>query len=87
VRSHDLIRLLNKPVPCAVSGRPENILADYQADMGVINADAGKIYRYMNFDQVSEHKVLAEDVDVERSTRSKERPARRNPNGPFSWQG
>jgi hypothetical protein len=25
VRSHDLIRLLNKPVPCAVSSRPENI--------------------------------------------------------------
>ena len=25
------------------------------ADMGVINADAGKVYRYMNFDRIEEY--------------------------------
>lgn len=33
MRSHDLIRLLNKPVPCAVSGRPENISLKLPATM------------------------------------------------------
>lgn len=32
--------------------------------MGVINADAGKIYRYMNFDQISEYKEIADDVKL-----------------------
>jgi aconitate hydratase 2/2-methylisocitrate dehydratase len=28
-------------------------VAEYQADMGVINADGSKIYKYMNFDQIA----------------------------------
>jgi aconitate hydratase 2/2-methylisocitrate dehydratase len=29
--------------------------AEYHADMGVINKDAAKVYRYMNFDQIEEY--------------------------------
>lgn len=39
-------------------------VAEYHADMGVINADAGKIYRYMNFDQIAEYKEVADEVKV-----------------------
>ncbi|WP_018605944.1 bifunctional aconitate hydratase 2/2-methylisocitrate dehydratase [Uliginosibacterium gangwonense] len=37
-------------------------VAEYHADMGVINADSGKVYRYMNFDQIEEYKEKAEAV-------------------------
>ena len=30
-------------------------VAEYHADMGVINADGGKVYRYLNFDQIDEY--------------------------------
>jgi len=39
-------------------------VAEYQADMGIINADAGKVYRYMNFDQIDEYKEVADEVKV-----------------------
>jgi len=39
-------------------------VAEYQADMGIINADAGKVYRYMNFDQIDEYKAVADEVKV-----------------------
>ena len=39
-------------------------LAEYQADMGVINADGSKIYKYMNFDQITEYKDVADGVTV-----------------------
>ncbi|MES2423887.1 MAG: bifunctional aconitate hydratase 2/2-methylisocitrate dehydratase [Pseudomonadota bacterium] len=37
-------------------------VAEYHADMGVINADGGKVYRYMNFDQIQEYKDVADGV-------------------------
>ena len=39
-------------------------VAEYHADMGVINADAAKVYRYMNFDQIEEYAEIAKDVVV-----------------------
>ncbi|MDQ7990154.1 MAG: bifunctional aconitate hydratase 2/2-methylisocitrate dehydratase [Candidatus Dactylopiibacterium sp.] len=39
-------------------------VAEYHADMGVINADAGKVYRYMNFDQIDTYKDVADSVQV-----------------------
>ncbi len=37
---------------------------EYNADMGVINKDGANIYRYMNFDQISEYKDVADTVSV-----------------------
>ncbi len=39
-------------------------VAEYQADMGVINADGSKIYKYMNFDQIEEYAETAKAVAV-----------------------
>jgi len=39
-------------------------LAEYQAEMGVVNASGDKIYRYMNFDQIDEYKSVADTVAV-----------------------
>ena len=36
--------------------------AEYLADMGVINADGSKIYKYLNFDQIAEYLEAAEAV-------------------------
>ena len=38
--------------------------AEYLADMGVINADGSKIYKYMNFDQIDSFREAAETVKV-----------------------
>ncbi len=37
-------------------------VAEYQTDMGVINADGSKIYKYMNFDQIEEYADAARAV-------------------------
>ncbi len=37
-------------------------VAEYQADMGVINKDGSKIYQYLNFDQISEYADTAKGV-------------------------
>ena len=37
-------------------------VAEYHADMGVINADGGKVYRYMNFDQIGDYADVAKGV-------------------------
>jgi aconitate hydratase 2/2-methylisocitrate dehydratase len=37
---------------------------EYLADIGVINANGDKIYRYMNFDQISEYKEVADKVSA-----------------------
>jgi aconitate hydratase 2/2-methylisocitrate dehydratase len=37
-------------------------LAEYHADMGVINANGAKVYRYMNFDQIEEYVDAAKEV-------------------------
>ena len=37
-------------------------LAEYQAGMGIINADAASVYRYLNFDQIAEYAEVAEGV-------------------------
>jgi aconitate hydratase 2/2-methylisocitrate dehydratase len=39
-------------------------VAEYHADMGVINKDGAKVYRYMNFDQIEEYAQAARDVVV-----------------------
>ncbi len=39
-------------------------VAEYHADMGVINADGSKVYRYMNFDQIDEYAEAAKAVTV-----------------------
>ena len=37
-------------------------LAEYQADMGVINKDGSQIYKYLNFDQIAEYAETARGV-------------------------
>jgi len=37
-------------------------VAEYHADMGVINKDGDKIYRYMNFDQIEEYADVAKAI-------------------------
>ena len=37
-------------------------VAEYHADMGVINADGAQVYRYMNFDQIEEYAATAKGV-------------------------
>lgn len=37
---------------------------EYLADIGVINANGEKIYRYMNFDQIADFKEVADTVDA-----------------------
>ena len=37
-------------------------VAEYHADMGVINQDGAKVYRYMNFDQIEEYVDAAKAV-------------------------
>jgi aconitate hydratase 2/2-methylisocitrate dehydratase len=39
-------------------------VAEYHADMGVINKDGAKVYRYMNFDQIEEYAQTARSVVV-----------------------
>jgi len=39
-------------------------VGEYHADMGVINADGAKVYRYMNFDQIEEYAATAKEVAV-----------------------
>ncbi|HEY6133163.1 MAG TPA: bifunctional aconitate hydratase 2/2-methylisocitrate dehydratase [Rubrivivax sp.] len=39
-------------------------VAEYHADMGVINADGAKVYRYMNFNQIDEYAEVASEVTV-----------------------
>jgi aconitate hydratase 2/2-methylisocitrate dehydratase len=39
-------------------------LAEYQADMGVINKDGSQIYKYMNFDRIAEYAETARGVTV-----------------------
>jgi aconitate hydratase 2/2-methylisocitrate dehydratase len=39
-------------------------VAEYHADMGVINADGASIYRYMNFDRIDEYADTAKAVEV-----------------------
>jgi aconitate hydratase 2/2-methylisocitrate dehydratase len=37
-------------------------VAEYHADMGVVNADGANIYRYMNFDKIEEFSETAKGV-------------------------
>jgi aconitate hydratase 2/2-methylisocitrate dehydratase len=39
-------------------------VAEYHADMGVINKQGDKVYRYMNFDQIEEYAEAAKEVTV-----------------------
>ena len=48
---------------CSKLGRIPT-LAEYHEAMGIINADAGNIYRYMNFDQIDEYAETAKGVTV-----------------------
>ncbi|SBV35963.1 aconitate hydratase 2 (fragment) [uncultured Stenotrophomonas sp.] len=46
---------------CARLGRIPS-KEEYMADIGVINANGDKIYRYMNFDQIEEYREVADSV-------------------------
>ncbi len=46
---------------CSKLGRIPSV-AEYQEAMGIINKDAASVYRYMNFDQISEYKEVADQV-------------------------
>ncbi|ESS15309.1 MAG: bifunctional aconitate hydratase 2/2-methylisocitrate dehydratase [Burkholderiales bacterium] len=46
---------------CSKLGRIPTV-AEYHADMGVINKDGAQIYRYMNFDAIDEYAQVAKDV-------------------------
>ena len=48
----------------AIAGKLGRIptVAEYQADMGVINKDGSQIYKYMNFDQIEEYQDVAKTV-------------------------
>jgi aconitate hydratase 2/2-methylisocitrate dehydratase len=48
---------------CSKLGRIPTV-AEYHADMGIINKDAAKVYRYMNFDQIEEYADAAKDVTL-----------------------
>jgi aconitate hydratase 2 / 2-methylisocitrate dehydratase len=39
-------------------------VAEYHAEMGIINQDAASVYRYMNFDQIEEYAETAKGVTV-----------------------
>ncbi|MFN4349567.1 MAG: bifunctional aconitate hydratase 2/2-methylisocitrate dehydratase [Hylemonella sp.] len=46
---------------CSKLGRiPTKV--EYQADMGVLSANGDKVYKYLNFDQISEYKDVADKV-------------------------
>lgn len=48
---------------CSRLGRIPN-KEEYMADMGVLNANGDKIYKYMNFDQIEDFKEVADTVTV-----------------------
>ena len=48
---------------CAMLGKIPTV-DEYMANIGVINAKAGEIYRYMNFDQIAEFSEVAGKVEV-----------------------
>ena len=48
---------------CSKLGRIPTV-DEYHADMGVINKDGAKVYRYMNFDQIEEFSEVAKEVAV-----------------------
>ncbi|THF56573.1 bifunctional aconitate hydratase 2/2-methylisocitrate dehydratase [Pseudothauera rhizosphaerae] len=48
---------------CALLGRIPTV-AEYLAQVEVVNQKAGDIYRYMNFDQIEEFKSVADTVEV-----------------------
>jgi aconitate hydratase 2/2-methylisocitrate dehydratase len=39
-------------------------VAEYHAEMGTINKDADKVYRYMNFDQIDEYAENAKSLQL-----------------------
>jgi aconitate hydratase 2/2-methylisocitrate dehydratase len=48
---------------CALMGKIPTV-AEYQAQVKAVNAKAAEVYRYMNFDQISEFKDLAATVTL-----------------------
>lgn len=48
---------------CSRLGRIPSV-AEYHADMGIINQDAAKVYRYMNFDQIEEYADAAKSLEA-----------------------
>ncbi|MDK4539897.1 hypothetical protein, partial [Kingella kingae] len=37
---------------------------EYQANIGIINENGDKIYKYMNFNEIAEYNDMAESVNV-----------------------
>jgi aconitate hydratase 2/2-methylisocitrate dehydratase len=48
---------------CALLGRIPTV-AEYQAQIGLVDAKAKDIYRYMNFDQIADFREVADTVTV-----------------------
>jgi len=48
---------------CSKTGKIPTV-AEYHAEMGAINKDADKVYRYMNFDQIDEYAETAKSLQV-----------------------
>jgi aconitate hydratase 2 / 2-methylisocitrate dehydratase len=48
---------------CSKLGRIPTV-AEYHADMGVVNKDGAQVYRYMNFDQIEEYAAVAKGAAV-----------------------
>ncbi|HEX5658066.1 MAG TPA: bifunctional aconitate hydratase 2/2-methylisocitrate dehydratase, partial [Polyangiales bacterium] len=48
---------------CSKLGRIPTVV-EYHAEMGIINKDAAKVYRYMNFDQIDEYADATKDLAV-----------------------
>jgi len=48
---------------CSKLGRIPSV-AEYHAEMGIVNKDADKVYRYMNFDQIEEYAQTAKSLSV-----------------------
>ena len=57
IRSAELAAIASK------LGRIPSV-AEYHAEMGIINKDAASVYRYMNFDQIEEYADAAKAVTV-----------------------
>jgi aconitate hydratase 2/2-methylisocitrate dehydratase len=48
---------------CSKMGKIPTV-AEYHAEMGTVNKDADKVYRYMNFDQIDEYAETAKSLQV-----------------------
>jgi aconitate hydratase 2/2-methylisocitrate dehydratase len=48
---------------CSKMGKIPSV-DEYHAEMGIVNKDADKVYRYMNFDQIDEYAEAAKSLQL-----------------------